>query len=195
MKNVIFDLGGVVFARDKNKCTPEFREFWSFLRQPFLPDFWVEYDRGTVTQDEVIGILSERTGRDLDYCREMMRTAIDLQEERRPTVSLIHDLKAAGYKLYVLSNMSHEFIEFLRGLPVYGQFDGEVVSCEELVVKPEREIYELLLSRYGLEASESIFIDDRSDNGEAAAALGITPFLFDAHDPDTSCAELRRILL
>lgn len=195
MKNVIFDLGGVVFARDKNKCTPEFREFWSFLRQPFLPDFWVEYDRGTVTQDEVIGILSERTGRDLDYCREMMRTAIDLQEERRPTVSLIHDLKAAGYKLYVLSNMSHEFIEFLRGLPVYCQFDGEVVSCEELVVKPEREIYELLLSRYGLEASESIFIDDRSDNGEAAAALGITPFLFDAHDPDTSCAELRRILL
>ena len=195
MKNVIFDLGGVVFARDKNKCTPEFREFWSFLRQPFLPDFWVEYDRGTVTQDEVIGILSERTGRDLDYCREMMRTAIDLQEERRPTVSLIHDLKAAGYKLYVLSNMSHEFIEFLRGLPVYGQFDGEVVSCEELVVKPEREIYELLLSRYGLEASESIFIDDRSDNGEAAAELGITPFLFDAHDPDTSCAELRRILL
>ena len=195
MKNVIFDLGGVVFARDKNKCTPEFREFWSFLRQPFLPDFWVEYDRGTVTQDEVIGILSERTGRDLDYCREMMRTAIDLQEERRPTVALIYDLKAAGYKLYVLSNMSHEFIRFLRGLPVYAQFDGEVVSCEELVVKPEREIYELLLSRYGLEASESIFIDDRSDNGEAAAAMGITPFLFDAHDPEKSCAELRRILL
>lgn len=195
MKNVIFDLGGVVFARDKNKCTPEFREFWSFLRQPFLPDFWVEYDRGTVTQEEVIGILSERTGRDLTTCRYMMRTAIDLQEERTPTVSLIHDLKAAGYKLYVLSNMSHEFIKFLRAMPVYAQFDGEVVSCEELVVKPEREIYELLLSRYGLDASESIFIDDRRDNGEAAAAMGITPFLFDAHDPEKSCAELRRILL
>ena len=195
MKNVIFDLGGVVFARDKEKCSPEFREFWSFLRQPFLPDFWVEYDRGTLTQEEVIGVLSERTGCDLDYCREMMRTAIDLQEERRPTVSLIHDLKAAGYKLYVLSNMSREFIDFLRRMPVYAQFDGEVVSCEELVVKPEREIYDILLSRYGLKAEESIFIDDRSDNGEAAAAAGITPFLFDAHDPETSCAELRRILL
>ena len=195
MKNVIFDLGGVVFARDKAKCSPEFIEFWSFLRQPFLPDFWVEYDRGTLTQEQVIGILSERTGRDLDCCREMMRTAIDLQEERRPTVSLIGDLKKAGYKLYVLSNMSREFIDFLRRMPVYGQFDGEVVSCEELVVKPEREIYELLLSRYGLEASESIFIDDRRDNGEAAAALGITPFLFDAHDPESSCTELRRILL
>ena len=195
MKNVIFDLGGVVFARDKNKCTPEVRDFWSFLRQPFLPDFWVEYDRGTVTQEEVIAILSERSGRDIDYCRRMMYTAIDLQEERTPTVELIHDLKAAGYRLYVLSNMSHEFIKFLRAMPVYAQFDGEVVSCEELVVKPEREIYELLLSRYGLEASESIFIDDRSDNGEAAAAMGITPFLFDAHDPGKSCAELRRILL
>ena len=195
MKNAIFDLGGVVFARDKDKCSAEFREFWSFLRQPFLPDFWVEYDRGTVTQEEVIAILAEQSGRSLDYCREMMRTAIDLQEERRPTVELIHDLKAAGYRLYVLSNMSHEFIDFLRRMPVYAQFDGEVVSCEELVVKPERKIYELLLSRYGLEASESIFIDDRSDNGEAAAGMGITPFLFDAHDPEKSCAELRRILL
>lgn len=195
MKNVIFDLGGVVFARDKDKCSPEFREFWSFLRQPFLPDFWVEYDRGTLSQEEVIGILARNSGRDLDYCRRMMRTAIDLQEERRPTVELISDLKAAGYKLYVLSNMSHEFIEFLRRMPVYAQFDGEVVSCEELVVKPEHKIYELLLTRYGLEAAESIFIDDRRDNGEAAAEMGITPFLFDAHDPAASCAELRKILL
>ena len=195
MKNVIFDLGGVVFARDKNKCTPEFLEFWSFLRQPFLPDFWVEYDRGTMTQEDVIGVLARQSGQSLEYCRYMMRVAIDLQEERTPTVELIRDLKAAGYKLYVLSNMSHEFIDFLRRMPVYSQFDGEVVSCEELVVKPEREIYEILLSRYGLEASESIFIDDRSDNGEAAAERGITPFLFDAHDPEKSCAELRRILL
>lgn len=195
MKNVIFDLGGVVFARDKYKCAPDFREFWSFLRQPFLPDFWVEYDRGTLTQQQVLEILSQHSGRDMETCRWMMRTAIDLQEERTPTVELIHDLKAAGYKLYVLSNMSREFIDFLRRMPVYAQFDGEVVSCEELVVKPERAIYEILLSRYGLEASESIFIDDRSDNGEAAAAMGITPFLFDAHDPEKSCAELRQILL
>ena len=195
MKNVIFDLGGVVFARDKDKCSAEFREFWSFLRQPFLPDFWVEYDRGTLSQEEVIAILAEQSGRSLDYCRRMMRTAIDLQEERRPTVELIGDLKAAGYRLYVLSNMSHEFIDFLRRMPVYAQFDGEVVSCEELTIKPEHKIYELLLSRYGLEASESIFIDDRSDNGEAAAEMGITPFLFDAHDPEKSCAELRKILL
>jgi len=34
MKNIVFDLGGVLFARDKSKCTPELLEFFSFLRAP-----------------------------------------------------------------------------------------------------------------------------------------------------------------
>lgn len=46
MKNIVFDLGGVLFARDKSKCTPELLEFFSFLRAPRMPLFWEEYDRG-----------------------------------------------------------------------------------------------------------------------------------------------------
>lgn len=195
MKNIIFDLGGVVFARDRSKCSPEFVEFWSFLRESPMPHCWVEYDRGTMTLDDVTDALVELRGKSREVCCEMVRKAIDMQEERRPTAGLIADLKAAGYRLYVLSNMSREFIDFLRQKPVYGFFDGEVVSCEELTVKPERRIYDILLSRYGLDAGESMFVDDRRENVEAARALGITPFLFDAHDPETSCARLREILL
>ena len=40
MKNIVFDLGGVLFARDKSKCTPELLEFFSFLRAPRMPLFW-----------------------------------------------------------------------------------------------------------------------------------------------------------
>ena len=69
-----------------------------------------------------------------------MEQAIALQEAIEPTERLIADLKAAGYRLYVLSNMSREFIDFLRTKPVYRHFDGEVVSCEEHVVKPEPRI-------------------------------------------------------
>ena len=86
----------------------------------------------------------------------------------KPTERLVGDLKAAGYRLYVLSNMSREFIDFLRRFPVYGLFDGEVVSCEEHTVKPEPRIYEILLERYGLTPSETLFIDDREMNIEAA---------------------------
>ena len=131
MKNIVFDLGGVLFARDKSKCTPELLEFFSFLRAPRMPLFWEEYDRGTSTLEEVTATISGMTGRPVETCAAVLRLAVDLQEPVKPTERLVGDLKAAGYRLYVLSNMSREFIDFLRRFPVYGLFDGEVVSCEE----------------------------------------------------------------
>ncbi len=195
MKNIVFDLGGVLFARDKHKCEPELLEFFSFLRAPQMPRFWEEYDRGTSTLDEVTHTLVGMTGLPYEKCAEVLQHAIDLQEPIRATELLISDLKRAGYKLYVLSNMSREFIDFLRRYPVYGLFDGEVVSCEEHTVKPEPRIYEILLERYGLAPSETLFIDDREANIEAAERKGIHGFLFAHNDPEAACAELRRQLL
>lgn len=195
MKNIVFDLGGVLFARDKSKCTPELLEFFSFLRAPRMPLFWEEYDRGTSTLAEVTAAISEMTGRSCETCAAVLRLAVDLQEPVRPTERLVGDLKAAGYKLYVLSNMSREFIDFLRRFPVYGLFDGEVVSCEEGVVKPEPEIYRRLLGRYGLDPAQTLFIDDRPANIAAAAALGIRGQLFDHSAPAATCNLLRRRLL
>ena len=136
MKNIVFDLGGVLFARDRHKCSPQILEFFSFLRAPRMPRFWEEYDRGTSTFDEVVDELCRLTGRPREVCVGVMREAINLQEPVAATECLVGELKAAGYRLYVLSNMSREFIDYLRRFPVYALFDGEVVSCEELVVKP-----------------------------------------------------------
>lgn len=195
MKNIVFDLGQVLFKRDPNKCTPEFIEFFRFIRSKELPRFWNEYDRGTLTYDEVLDELCRHNGCDRAVSERHLRTAIDRQEPVRATKQLIGELKAAGYKLYVLSNMSREFIDFLRRFPVYALFDGEVVSCEEGVCKPEPAIYRLLLDRYGLDPAETLFTDDRPDNIEAARAFGIHTCLFDAHDPAATCDELRRMLL
>ena len=195
MKNIVFDLGGVLFARDKSKCTPELLEFFSFLRAPRMPLFWEEDDRGTSTLEEVTATISGMTGRPVETCAAVLRLAVDLQEPVKPTERLVGDLKAAGYRLYVLSNMSREFIDFLRRFPVYGLFDGEVVSCEEGVVKPEPEIYRRLLGRYGLDPAQTLFIDDRPANIAAAAALGIRGQLFDHSAPAATCDLLRRRLL
>ena len=62
MKNIVFDLGGVLFARDKSKCSPEIVEFFGFLRAPQMPRFWEEYDRGASTRGEVTDILARTTG-------------------------------------------------------------------------------------------------------------------------------------
>lgn len=195
MKNIVFDLGGVLFARDKHKCTPEFIDFFRFIRTDPMPDFWVEYDRGTLTLDQVVDALCALHGCTPEVARAYVREAIDRQEPVRATERLVGELKRAGYRLYVLSNMSREFIDFLRRADVYALFDGEVVSCEEGTVKPEPRIYRILLDRYGLDPAETLFIDDRAANIAAAREAGIDGFLFDPHDPEASCEALRQRLL
>ncbi len=196
IRNVIFDLAGVVFARDKVRCPEYLHKFFSFIVPgEQMPDFWEDFDRGTRTFDEVATALADYRGCEFAKAQSLMREAITYQEEVLPTKQLIADLKAAGYRLYVLSNMSLEYIEYLRGKEVYAAFDGEVVSSEVHLCKPEPEIYKLVLERYGLEASESLFLDDRIENVNAAIACGIGGVLFDHQDPQRSCHLLRQMLL
>ena len=195
MKNIVFDLGGVLFARDKHKCSPEFIDFFRFIRTDPMPDFWVEYDRGTLTLDQVVDALCALHGCTPEVARAYLREAIDRQEPVRATERLVGELKRAGYRLYVLSNMSREFIDFLRRADVYALFDGEVVSCEEGTVKPEPRIYRILLDRYGLDPAQTLFIDDRAANIAAAREAGSDGVRFDPHDPEASCEALRQRLL
>lgn len=196
MKNIVFDLGGVVFWRNPTKCTQEFLDFFAFVRETPMPHFWNEYDRGTLSLDAVMEHLMARSGFTREKCVDFVQRAIDMQEPIRPTEQLIEALKADGrYRLYVLSNMSHEFIEFLRRVPVYRHFDGEVVSCEEGICKPEPAIYRLLLDRYGLDPRETLFIDDRPENVEAAERERIVGFHYNRRDEQGTCDRLREMLL
>lgn len=195
MKNVVFDLGRVVFAQDPAKSTAEFKQFFSYVSLTPMPQFWTDYDMGVLSFDQVAEELAAYRGVEPEFAREMISIAIGKQETIRPTEKLIDELKAAGYKLYVLSNMSREFIDFLRKQKVYENFDGDVVSCEVGIVKPMPEIYDLLLERFDLDPAETIFIDDRKENVDAAAAKGIATFHFDRNDYEGSCERLREILL
>ena len=195
MKNVVFDLGRVVFAQDPAKSTAEFKQFFSYVSLTPMPQFWTDYDMGVLSFDQVAEALAAYRGVEPEFAREMISIAIGKQETIAPTAKLIAELKAEGYKLYVLSNMSREFIDFLRKQEVYSNFDGDVVSCEVGVVKPMPEIYDLLLERFELDPAETIFIDDRKENVEAAAAKGIATFHFDRNDYEGSCKKLREILL
>ncbi len=195
IKNVIFDLGGVVFARDPKKCTPEFLEFFSYVMYDPMPKWWSEYDRGSISFEEVKAELAKFRGVSQEFCDEYVALSIVKQEEIESTKKLIRGLKERGYRLYVLSNMAHEYINYIRTFEVYKYFDGEVVSCEEGCVKPEEEIYLRILERYDLDRKQTLFIDDRRANIEAAREVGISAFLFDHSAPSVSCEELERVLL
>ena len=196
MKNIVFDLAGVVVARNQERCPQYIMDYFYFINSgEALPEFWNDYDRGTRDIDSVAQCLADFRGSDFETAKSRMLEAVTYQEQVAPTAELIAELKAAGYRLFVLSNMSKDYIEFLREMPVFQYFDGEIISCEVHLIKPEKEIYQLLLDTYNIEPEQTMFIDDRVENVEKAATLGIVPFYFDRCNPEKSCEQLRCILL
>jgi 2-haloacid dehalogenase len=64
--------------------------------------------------------------------------------------------------------------------PFLRWFDGTVVSGFEGVAKPDARVFELLLARFGLEASKTLFVDDSRTNVEAAHAVGMQAIQFES---------------
>ena len=197
IKNIVFDLAGVVVARNPKRFPKHLDEFFSFVFKSHMqgiPQFWCDYDLGVMEEADVAVALAEYRGCDVATARSYMQLAVEYQEEIAPTAALIKELKEQGYKLYVLSNMSKEYIAFLRKFPVFDYFDEQIVSCEIGLGKPDRRIYEYLISHCKLEPSETIFIDDRKDNVDAAAEVGLQTMHFDRNDAAESCQRLRKLI-
>jgi putative hydrolase of the HAD superfamily len=95
------------------------------------------------------------------------------------TEALMRDIKKAGLTLGILSNMPRDFLAWARShIPVFGEVDTAVFSCEVNTIKPERRIYEILRGRLGCGFAEILFFDDLPANVEKAAELGIRAVLW-----------------
>ncbi len=102
---------------------------------------------------------------------------------------LLADLDRLGVPLYGLTNWSMETFPRVRaGHSLFRHFRGIVVSAEEGVAKPDPRLYRILLDRYGLQAGETLFIDDNRDNVEGARRVGMEGWQF------TGAADLRAVL-
>lgn len=194
--NVVFDLGGVVFTWQPDqiiKSVFEDRETQEKVRSEMFahPD-WVELDRGILDRSEAIERGTMRTGLSRSEISELMRQMLRSLTPIMDTVRLIHSVKRSGNKVFVLSNMHLAAIEYIeQEYSFWDIFDGIVISCRVHMVKPEAEIYEYLLNKYGLIANETIFIDDADINLDAASRLGIKPIKFE--DPYQCECEMKTI--
>jgi 2-haloacid dehalogenase len=112
-----------------------------------------------------------------------------LGEPHHDTIALLAELRAAGLRLFALTNWSAE--TFARGAPLFpflDWFEAVVVSGEVGLVKPDPAIFRLLVERHGLDPARTVFVDDMPVNVRAAAALGFRAIRF------TDAAALRREL-
>lgn len=182
MKNIVFDLGGVVIDWSPKRVLNEFpgdkKLPESLFQRGFFEQYWSEFDRGMLTEEKLVEEMVAYAGKPYEECYEFVRFIKHSLVDIPRTVELIKTLSTRGYGLYCLSNMSFEFYDYLKVRDVFGYFDGQVISAHEHIIKPEEGIYRLLLERYNLNPRECLFIDDLEPNIKAAAALGINTVHF-----------------
>lgn len=95
-----------------------------------------------------------------------------LKDEIPENTRLIKPLKSRNFKLYGLSNWSGETFPIAYDrFDFFKELDGMIISGNEKMMKPQKEIYFLLMDRFNLKAEESVFIDDNAKNIEVAKEL------------------------
>ena len=177
MKNIVFDLGGVVVDWSPERLMQEYpgdKELpLALFKEGFFERYWTQFDRGMLTQAEVSTEMSRFAGRTYAECWDFMEYIKHFLVDIPGTVELIRELAGRDYRLFCLSNMSVEYYDYLKDREVFSYFEGQIISALEHVIKPEEAIYRLLLERYGLQAEKTLFIDDLKPNVAAAERLGI----------------------
>lgn len=180
---VVFDLGGVLIDWDPRhlyrKMFDDAEEMECFLADICNIDWILQLDGGLPFEDAV-PMLSAQHPHMSEFIEaywkrwpEMITGAID------GTVDILKALKAKQTPLYVLSNWSVENWPHARDqFDFLDLFDGLVVSGFEGTKKPDHAIFDILLERYTLDASDALFIDDRADNIAAARQLSFHAIQF-----------------
>ncbi len=177
IKTVVLDIGGVLVGFD-------FREFimdkvhdeeltLRIIKDTVKSPWWKEYDRGNMTDEEIMDRFCEGDPEMAETIRSTFADIHGMLTRREETIPWIRALEQAGYRVLVLSNYSSRALE---GCPEANDFlpyvDGGILSFLDHLIKPDEEIYRLIMERYSLQPGETVFVDDTVENIDAALALG-----------------------
>jgi putative hydrolase of the HAD superfamily len=182
VRNVVMDLGGVMLEWNPDHLLTRFEPdpvLRGRLRASIFGHDWHLFDRGRVTEVELLARLELCTGQTRELLVEIVEAVRDSLREKPETVALVRAFQQRGFDIYCLSNMPGPIYEHLRRRHTFWDvFRGIVVSGEIQLMKPEPEIYLHLLERFGLQPAESVFIDDLQVNVDAARGVGLHAIRF-----------------
>lgn len=200
---VIFDFGGVLAANGRHsdfaaRFPAEHREA---VIRIMVGDYgtdsdhpWHRIERGEITLEENRALNRAAllaAGIELPLPAPGSGPQIEFRPNA-PVIALVHELKAAGFRLGVLTNNVVEFRDRWRSLLPFDElFDDIVDSCEVGMRKPNPAIYQLALARLGAQPDRTAFLDDVPSNVTAAESVGMRGAVV-AEDPTEAVAMVRR---
>lgn len=183
--NIVFDFGGVVFRWEPLALLRETlpqrasddqaaRRIAFDLFQDHAPQGdWAAFDRGEVGPVELAQRIALRTRLSEAEVLAFVQAIAGHLEPIAETVALLGRLKAAGHRLFYLSNMPAPLADHLLHSHAFlAWFEGGVFSSQVRLMKPQPAIFHAAARRFGLAPQELILIDDVAHNVDAARALG-----------------------
>lgn len=187
MRNLLFDLGGVIMDIDRNRCVRAFEALGlhdadSYFGRYVQQGIFADLESGAVGVDAFHSYMRAQLLK--DGAGNVSDEAIDNAFQKfllgipRHRLEALRSLRKR-YGVYMLSNtnpiMWNGFIadQFRReGLELKDYFDGVVTSFEARVMKPDAAIFDYAADKLGIVPAETLFLDDSEANCRAARALG-----------------------
>lgn len=184
LQNIIFDFGGVLLDIYPERSMGAFRRLLggdgAVSLQPWISPLVHAYEAGELSESDFFSQLSGYADPPVPLNELIDAWNLMLGEIPQQRIEV---LRAAGqhYHTFLLSNSNTTHFAYYdaavrRSFTPEGLeslFHGTVFSYREGCLKPAPEIYRILIERYGLNASECVFIDDREENAEGAIQVGM----------------------
>jgi len=184
IKAIVFDYGNVLLEWNPRYVYQRYfpndpQGMEQFLTEIDFMEWNVQQDKGR-TFAEGVAALSKQFPHHAHLIQAYHDHWVDsIGEAYWETVELIHRLKEQGYPIYGLSNWSAETFPYAREkYNFFDLFDDMVISGAVGFVKPEPEIFQILLDKIGKPAKECLFIDDSLPNIQQANAMGFKTIHF-----------------
>lgn len=184
IKNIAFDLGGVVLALSYEQAVRRFEEIGLANARQHLDAFeqkgiFGDLESGRISTEDFRRELSLLIGREvsMDDCYQAWHGYVDHVPKRN--LEAILRLREQGYKVCLLSNTNPFMMQWAEkdfdgeGHPISYFFDALYLSYECRVMKPRSEIFEMMLKGQQALPEETLFVDDGPRNIESAKALGM----------------------
>jgi len=176
-KAVVFDVGNVLLdwnpAYLYEKLIPDAEERTWFLTHVATLGWHSEQDRGRSCADGVADLTERFPGSATLIAAFYDRWLETISGPIDGTVELMAALREAGTPVHAITNFSAELWPVtVAAYPFLSDFGVAVVSGEVGYIKPDPRIFDVLVARAGLPASDMVFIDDRVGNVDAARQLG-----------------------
>ena len=173
---------------------------------PFAPDtdaLWRAMQADQISESDYWLQRTREVGRLLGEDWTEMQTFVqrargaDVQAVIRPeAMAAIHQAKALGYKLGILSNELDLFYgaDFRKRLPLLEQFDVIVDATYTQILKPDPRAYEACLLALGVKAEQAVFVDDQLRNVDGALRSGLLAVQLDVCHPSAGFSDALRLL-